>query len=153
MARLDPLDLLERSWWLLKPLTALHAWVYRASGGRVGGRLPTLPQMLVLEHVGRRTKAVHRTPLLYLRDGDNLVVIASKGGHRRHPAWYLNLEANPQATAEVQGERLAVRARPASEGERERLWRSAVALYPAFESYRRHAGREIPIVVLTRDQR
>ncbi len=91
------------------------------------------------------------TPLTYTRDGDYLVVIASNGGSDRHPAWYLNLKADPRATIQAGHERLSVRAETAGPGQRERLWSLMAAIYPGYESYRKGTKREIPVVVLHPD--
>jgi deazaflavin-dependent oxidoreductase (nitroreductase family) len=93
---------------------------------------------------------VKRTaPLLYVADGQNLVIIASKGGYPKHPAWFHNLRANPDTTVQVGRERRAVRARVATDEERPRLWKKAVASYKGYDDYQaRSKGRTIPIVVL-----
>jgi deazaflavin-dependent oxidoreductase (nitroreductase family) len=142
------LDLADRSWPVLTRVFALHTAAYRASGGRIGHRLPGLPQMLLLDHVGARSGTHRTTPLVYAEDGRDLVLVASKGGHPRHPAWFHNLRAHPDTTVQVGTERRAVRARVARPDERDRLWALAVAVYAGFETYRGRADREIPIVVL-----
>jgi F420H(2)-dependent quinone reductase len=126
----------------------LHVAVYRATRGLVGHRVPFAPPMLLLEHVGARS-GVHRTsPLAYVRDGGNLVVVASKGGSPRHPSWFHNLRANPDTTVQVGGERRRVRARLATPDERTRLWPRAVDAWGPFEAYQRRTTRQIPLVVL-----
>jgi len=147
--RFDYLAIADRSWPLLSRLMSLHALLYRATGGRIGGSLPGLPQILVLEHKGRKTGKLRQTPLLYARDGDRLVIVASKGGYPHHPAWYMNLQANPEATVYLGGRRIAVRARTASGAERSRLWQLALAVYPTYARYQARTDREIPVVVLT----
>jgi deazaflavin-dependent oxidoreductase (nitroreductase family) len=104
--------------------------------------------MLLLDHVGARTGALRTTPLLYGEDAERLVIVASKGGHERNPAWFHNLMAHPDTTVQVGSERRPVRARLASPQEREPLWAMMVSLYPGYESYQRHTAREIPLVVL-----
>jgi F420H(2)-dependent quinone reductase len=141
--------LVDRSWPLLRRLTRGHVALYRASGGRLGHRPPGLPPMLLLDHVGARSDVRRTSPLVYTRDGDNFVLVASKGGYPRHPAWLHNLRAHPDATIQVGSRTLAVRARMASEQERERLWPLCVATYAGFASYQRRAGRTIPLVVLS----
>jgi F420H(2)-dependent quinone reductase len=104
--------------------------------------------MLLLDHVGAKS-GVHRTsPLQYIPDGDNVVVIASKGGFHKHPAWFHNLLANPDTTVQIGGEHRAVHAREAEPEERQRLWAKAVQIYRPYEDYRARATREIPLVVL-----
>ena len=85
---------------------------------------------------------------MYASDGADLVIVASKGGHPKHPAWYHNLRANPDTTVQVGTERRTVRARVATPSERPRLWNKAVATYGGYEGYRKRTDREIPLVVL-----
>jgi deazaflavin-dependent oxidoreductase (nitroreductase family) len=126
-----------------------HTSLYRWTGGRIGHALPGLPnRFLLLDHGGAKS-GIHRTsPLQYVEDGRNVAVIASKGGFPKHPAWFHNVMANPDTTAQVGPERRPVHARVAEPGERERLWAKALAIYRPYEDYRARAGREIPIVVL-----
>ncbi|HXK14046.1 MAG TPA: nitroreductase family deazaflavin-dependent oxidoreductase [Gaiellaceae bacterium] len=128
-------------------LGALHRLLYRLSGGRVGGRLWNLPVVL-LTTTGRKTGKPRTVPLCSLRDGDDVVVIASYGGLDQPPAWWLNLEANPQA--EVQDGRTLRRvvARTASPDERARLWAEVTARAPGYLEYERRTTREIPVVIL-----
>ena len=145
------LDLAERSWPVLNRLMGVHTWVYRTSGGRLGEHIPFVrAPMLLLDHVGARS-GVHRTsPLLYIADGDEVAIIASKGGFPKHPAWYHNLKANPQTSAQIGPERRPVRAREATPTERERIWKRAVELWPQYEEYQARTNRQIPVVVLER---
>ena len=126
-----------------------HLGLFRASGGRLGGTLGGI-RVLFLHHVGARTGTRRISPLLYVEDGERLGVIASKGGHPRHPAWFHNLIAHPDTEVELPGgERRRVRARVAEGEERERLWQKAVAVWPDYEGYQgRSRGRLIPVVVL-----
>ena len=141
---------IDRTWPLLTRLMAGHTAIYRASGGRIGRRIPGvgLP-MLLLDHVGAKSGIERTSPLLYLPDGDDLVIVASKGGYPQHPAWFHNLMANPDVAVQVQGERLPVHAREAKPAEYDRLWKLAVAGYRGYEDYAaRSKGRKIPLVVL-----
>ena len=140
----------DRSWSLLRRGAGLHAAAYRASGGLIGHRFPGLPQMLLLEHVGAKSGQRRTSPLAYARDGDDLVLVASKGGHPKHPAWFHNLKANPDTTVQVGSERRPVHARVAEPEERDRLWAKADAEWSDFRTYRERSGREIPLVVLER---
>jgi F420H(2)-dependent quinone reductase len=124
----------------------LHTRLYRLTGGKVGGRMGKAP-VLLLTVRGRRTGMHRTTPLLYGRDGDNLVVIASVGGAPKHPAWYFNVRGR-QAEVLIGRERRRVRARDAEGEERDRLWAQMVSLYPAYEAYQRKTERRIPVVVL-----
>jgi F420H(2)-dependent quinone reductase len=126
----------------------LHVELYRRTRGLIGHRVPFAPPMLLLDHVGARSGRRRTSPLAYVRDGDSYVVIASKGGHPRHPGWFHNLRAHPDTTIQVGATRLAVRARPATPQERERLWPRAVAAWGPYESYQRRTRRQIPLVIL-----
>jgi F420H(2)-dependent quinone reductase len=127
--------------------TKLHSFVYRATGGRVGGRIVG-GLVLLLTTTGRKSGKKRTVPLLYLEGGENLVLVASNGGAPVHPTWWLNLRANPEATVEVGREKLRVRAEEASPREKERLWPKLVEMYGGYETYRRRTYREIPVVLL-----
>ena len=138
-------------WKVFGGVTWLNVVLWRASGGRIGGRFHRAP-VCVLHHVGRKSGTQRETPLLYLPDGDErLVVVASKGGVDRHPAWFHNLMAMDATDVELpRGERWRVTPRLATEDERADLWPRLVRSYPPFESYRRATERTIPLVVLDR---
>jgi F420H(2)-dependent quinone reductase len=105
-------------------------------------------RMLLLDHVGAKSGTLRTSPLLYVPDGENLVLVASKGGFPKNPAWFHNLRANPVTYVQVGAERRGVRARVATPEERPRLWGLAVAVWPGYDDYRARADREIPLVVL-----
>jgi F420H(2)-dependent quinone reductase len=148
LAGVDYLDLADRSWPLLRRAMAGHTTVYRASHGLIGHRFPGAPPMLLLDHVGARSGKRRTTPLVYVRDDENVVIVASKGGYPRNPAWFYNLRANPDTTVQIGSRRLAVHARVADPPERERLWPKALEVYGGYEGYRRRTEREIPLVIL-----
>ncbi len=131
-----------------KNLSTLHTLLYRATRGVIGRRLVN-NDMLLLTTVGRRTAKPHTVPLLYLRDADNLAVVASWGGRDNHPEWYLNLATEPQVRVQVRGQRSEMTARTASPEERARLWPQVLAAYDGFATYQGRTDREIPIVILT----
>ena len=133
---------------LLRPAMQAHTTVYRLTGGLVGHRFPGAPPMLLLEHVGARSGRRRTSPLAYLRDGKDLVIVASKGGHPRHPAWFHNLRAYPDVMVQVGSERRPVRARVASKEERARLWPRVVEMYSGYRGYQERTQREIPLVIL-----
>jgi deazaflavin-dependent oxidoreductase (nitroreductase family) len=135
-------------WRLVNELTRGHTLAYRVTRGIVGHRIPGVPPMLLLDHVGAKSGKRRTSPLAYLEDGENVVIVASKGGSPRHPAWFHNLRANPETTVQVGSRRIAVRARVATAQERSRLWPKVVALYRGYEAYQRRTGREIPLVIL-----
>ena len=133
---------------LLTALSRAHVAVYRTSGGRLGGRIRSGASVLLLTTTGRKSGKQRTTPLLYLEGGGRYVVIASVGGAPKHPAWYLNLLANPAATIEAGRRELAVSASTASAEERARLWPLAVQIYPGYDDYQAKTTREIPVVIL-----
>jgi deazaflavin-dependent oxidoreductase (nitroreductase family) len=106
--------------------------------------------VLILTTKGRKSGESRSTPLIYQRHGDDFVVVASKGGAPEHPAWYLNLEADPDATVQVQGDRFKANARTASADEKPELWQIMTSAWPAYDDYQRNTSRDIPVVVLER---
>jgi deazaflavin-dependent oxidoreductase (nitroreductase family) len=145
---MDYLSLADRNWPLLRRLMGGHTTVYRASHGLIGHRFPGAPPMLLLDHVGAKSATKRTSPLVYGRDGENLVLVASKGGYPKNPAWFHNLRANPDTTVQVGSRTQHVHARVAEGEERTRLWALMVGVYPGYEGYRKRTGREIPLVVL-----
>lgn len=138
----------DRSWPLVRRLMGLHTFVYRASGGRLGHHVPGAPPMLLLDHIGAKSGVARTSPLVYVADDENVVIVASKGGYPKHPAWYHNLRANPATAVQIGRERRPVRARVARGEERKRLWSKALATYGGYAGYQERTGREIPLVVL-----
>src|SRR5215207_331382 len=130
-----------------KVMTGTHAAIYRASDGKVVGRMFNRP-LLLLTTTGRKTGKERTTPLMYVEDGKNLVVIASNGGAPYHPAWYLNLKANPDVSVRVRERDLRARAQEAKGEERRRLFARLVDAYSGYEDYQRRTEREIPVIVL-----
>jgi F420H(2)-dependent quinone reductase len=125
----------------------LHAALFRASGGRFGGRLVGSP-VLLLNTRGRKSGKPRTTPLLYLEDGGSYAVVASNGGTVSHPAWLFNLRSDPEATVEIGDRKVRVRAEEAEPGEKERLWGRLVEMYAPYAQYQNKTDREIPVVVL-----
>ena len=142
------LELADRSWPLLRRLMSLHGVIYRATSGLIGHRIPGFAPMLLLDHVGARSGIKRATPLLYIEDGANLVIIASKGGYPKHPAWFHNLRANPDTSVQVGSEPRSVHARVANPEERARLWPRVVDTYGGYAQYQKRTDREIPLVIL-----
>jgi deazaflavin-dependent oxidoreductase (nitroreductase family) len=133
----------------LNAFTRAHVLLYRLSGGRLGGTFRGAP-VLLLSHVGRKSGRRRTNPLLYLWDGDDLVIVASKGGSARHPAWWVNLRASPTTTVEVGREKRTVTASQASPEEKARLWPRLVEMYPDYDKYQARTARDIPVVILRR---
>jgi deazaflavin-dependent oxidoreductase (nitroreductase family) len=126
-----------------------HIQRYVATGGADGHEWqPGVPTLLLTTR-GRKSGLLRRTALIYGRTGDDYVVVASQGGDPRHPAWYLNLAADPTVHVQVRADEFAARARTATGEERARLWRAMTAVWPAYDDYQRKTDREIPVVVLT----
>jgi F420H(2)-dependent quinone reductase len=125
----------------------LHASVFRATGGRVGGRVVGSP-VLLLVTTGRKSGLKRTTVLLYLEDGGRYAIVASNGGTAKHPVWWLNLQANPEAAVEIGDRKILVRATEARGEEKARLWQRLVRMYPSYEHYQKRTDREIPVVVL-----
>jgi deazaflavin-dependent oxidoreductase (nitroreductase family) len=125
-----------------------HVRRYQETDGEVG-YIWNGATTLLLTTTGRRTGQQRTTPLIFARDGEDCLVVASVGGGPKHPAWYLNLQANPEAEIQVRGERIRVRARTASDVEKPRLWKVVAAQWPNYDVYQQRTERVIPVVVLS----
>jgi len=128
-------------------LTKVHVAAFRLTGGRVGGQIRGA-RVLLLHHRGRRSGAERVSPLLYLPDGDRIVVIGSKGGSHTHPAWFLNLREMEKTEVELAGERRWVSVRVADDDERAALWPRVVQIWPDYATYQTRTDRQIPLVLL-----
>ncbi|HWF55704.1 MAG TPA: nitroreductase family deazaflavin-dependent oxidoreductase [Solirubrobacteraceae bacterium] len=133
---------------LVNTMGSLNVVAYRLSGGRLGGRMQQLP-LLLLHHVGRKSGQTRVAPLLYLQDGEDLVIVGSRGGSDAPPAWWLNLQAQPRATVEIRGARRDVVARQATPEEKARLWPELVRGYSHYDAYQQRTSREIPVIILS----
>lgn len=122
---------------------------FRANDGKVGGQFEGTP-LLLLHTTGAKTGAERINPLAYTKDGERLIIIASKGGAPRNPDWYYNILANPSVTVEVGGEHFPARATAAEGPERTRLFEQMAAQMPGFADYQRNTSRAIPVIVLER---
>jgi len=129
--------------------TKVHVAAYRLGGGRLLPGILGASRTVLVDHVGRRSGKRRTSPLLYLADGDDVIVIASKGGSRRHPAWWLNLREMDETTIQVGGERRRVKVRQATPAERERLWPKVVAMWSDYAEYQKRTEREIPLGILS----
>ncbi len=132
---------------ILRLMSRVHVPLYRVTGGRFGGRVGAAP-ILLLTTIGHRSGKERTAPLLYLKDGHDLVVVGSQGGHSTHPLWYRNLMANPEAHVTIGRDHTVIHARPATDTEVERLWPQLLAIYPAWEDYRARTTRRFPIMIL-----
>ncbi|MGF2946236.1 nitroreductase family deazaflavin-dependent oxidoreductase [Mycobacterium sp. Lab-001] len=131
---------------IIKYMAKGNAWIYRRSNGKLGGTFGKAPVAL-LTTTGRKTGQPRVSPLLYLRERDRVVLVASKGGSDKHPLWYLNLKANPHVFVQIKDEVLQLQARDATEDERAEYWPKLEAMYPSFGDYRSWTDRVIPIVI------
>lgn len=134
---------------IVKWMSDANVWLYKKTDGRWGSSFRGV-QVVLLTVTGRKSGEPRTKPLLYLRDGDDVVVVASTGGMARHPQWYLNLEATPECSVVIDNVETLRRARTATPDEKVRLWPLLNALYSDFEMYQQWVGdaREIPVVIL-----
>ena len=134
---------------LIKLISRLNTWAYRATAGRVGGKFRSGAPVMLLTTIGRKSGRRLTIPLLYLRDEGRIVTVASKGGMDHHPLWYRNLVANPAVDVQIGTETSAMQAHTASDAEKRALWPKLVAMYPDYATYQARTARNIPVVVLT----
>ena len=134
---------------LSRTVTLLHTQLIRRTGGRVGAQMFKRP-MILLTTTGRISGQPRVTPLLCHPDGDRYLLIGSNGGDDRAPQWVQNLLANPEASIELEGETIPVRATIATPEEKKTLWPKATAAYKGYDGYQRRTERDIPVVILTR---
>lgn len=125
-----------------------HIRRYRETDGEVGYLWNGVPTLL-LTATGRRSGELHTSALIFARDGADYLIVASYGGAPRHPAWYLNLQAEPKAEIQVKGDTLNVTARTATAAEKPRLWGLVTEAWPNYDVYQTRTDREIPVVVLS----
>lgn len=128
---------------------AEHVRSYVESDGEQGHYWNGVPTLLLTTR-GRRSGKLRRTALIYGRDGDRYVVVASQAGAPTNPAWYLNLTADPEVQVQVGAERFTARARTASAQEKPELWRQMAGIWPAYDEYQTKTDRDIPVVLLER---
>jgi deazaflavin-dependent oxidoreductase (nitroreductase family) len=129
---------------------AEHVRAYVASGGSTGHHWQGQDNLLLITR-GRKSGKLRRTALIYGRDGERYLVVASNGGSNQHPAWFLNLLADSVVEVQVGAEVFTARARPAGDDEKPRLWRVMAALFPQYEAFQKKTARAIPVVVIERE--
>lgn len=132
---------------LIKYGSQVHQFWYTVTGGIFGSHVSGAP-VLLLTTTGRKSGRSRTAPLTFLQDGENKVIVGSNGGNDQHPAWYLNLRANPDAEVRVGRERHRVRAEVADDTERARLWPLVVQMYHGYDEYQKETKRKIPVVIL-----
>jgi deazaflavin-dependent oxidoreductase (nitroreductase family) len=132
---------------MLKAMVSMSVFLYRLTGGGIGGRVQGLP-VLLLTTTGRKSGKKRTVPLGFLRDGSAYVIIASYAGLPRNPAWFLNLESEPSATIQVKKRQMHVRAETANSEKRRELWARLIEVAPGYANYEKRTTREIPMVIL-----
>lgn len=130
----------------IKWMSRVNTGMYRLSKGKWGGTFQKRPVAL-LTTTGRKSGQPRVSPLLYLREGDRVILVASQGGRDKHPLWYLNLKANPNVTVQIKDEVLHLKARDATEEERKEYWPKLVDMYSSFDDYQSWTDRVIPVVI------
>jgi deazaflavin-dependent oxidoreductase (nitroreductase family) len=131
----------------VKWVSRLNTFMYKRGGGEgLGGSFQNIPVAL-LTTTGRKSGKPRVSPLYFLRDGDRVVVAASRGGSDKNPMWYLNLSTNPKVQVQIKKEVLDLQAREATEDERTKYWPQLVAMYPTYDDYQSWTDRQIPLVV------
>ena len=142
MNRPDPPD------FMFKAVTSAHIALFRATDGAVGGRMLKMP-VLLLTTTGRKSGQKRTTPLTYFTEGEDIILVASKGGHPKNPAWYLNLTANPEVEVEEKGRKRMMKARTATDDEKARFWPRITSVSKGYAGYQERTERPIPLVILT----
>lgn len=130
-----------------KLLFPLVIFLYRASGGRIGGRMNG-GEVLLLTAIGRKSGKPRTVPLIYLMDGSSYVITASAAGADRHPGWFFNVRSNPRVTIQVKDKRMEATAEVTGSEKRRELWEQLLHVAPFFEGYQKRTHREIPMVLL-----
>lgn len=133
----------------IKWMSAANTWVYRLTGGRLGGTFLRGAPVMLLTTTGRKTGQPRTVPLLYLAQGADIVVVASKGGMTHNPLWFTNLEANPQCEVEIGTTKRAMRSRRATDAEKTAVWPALLAMYPDYADYQARTTRNIPVLILS----
>jgi F420H(2)-dependent quinone reductase len=131
----------------IKLMSRAQTFVFKKSGGRIGNKFLRGTEVGILTTTGRKTGQQRESPLLFLQEGQRIVLVASQGGRQGNPMWYLNLEANPKVSFQTKNEILALTARDATDEERAEYWPKLDAMYADYANYRSWTDREIPIVI------
>jgi len=132
---------------IIKWMSRAQSWVYRKTDGKVGGTFLQGAPVALLTTTGRKTGEPRVSPLLYLREGNRIVLVASKGGAASNPLWYRNLKANPKVSVQIKHEVLSLTARDANEEERQHYWPKLTTMYTSFDDYQSWTDRVIPVVI------
>ncbi len=132
----------------IKLMSKLNLWVFRASRGRLGNKFLRGAPVGLLTTTGRKSGAPRTTPLIYLEDGERIVLVASQGGLPHDPIWSLNLEKHPDCSFQIGAARRRYRARRVSDAEKAALWPRLLAIYPDYDDYQKRTPRNIPVLAL-----
>lgn len=130
-------------------MTIANTWIYRKTGGRIGGTFMRGAPVCLISTIGRQSGQKRTVALIYLEDGPNVVVVASKGGMSHHPQWYLNMEANPDVEVEIGTTVTPMKARRASDEEKAAYWPRLLEIYPDYEEYQARTPRNIPVMIVS----
>ena len=130
-------------------MTKANTWVYRATGGKVGGKFMRGAPVCLITTMGRKSGQKRTVALIYLQEGEDVILVASKGGMEHHPQWYLNMEANPDVEVEIGTTITPMKARRASDEEKAAYWPKLVEIYPDYDDYQARTTRNIPVMVLS----
>jgi len=132
----------------MRVMSAVNTWIYRLSGGRIGAKWMYGAPILLLTTVGRRSGEKRTAPLLYIGDGERLVLVGSKGGMSRDPLWVRNIEANPNVDIEIGAKKRAMTARRGTSEEKAHYWPALCKMYPDYADYQARTVRDIPVLIL-----
>jgi len=132
---------------LIRGMSVLNTWAYKLTGGRVGGKFLRGAPVCLVTTMGRKSGQPRTTPLLYLADGEDVILVASMGGMSKHPLWYLNMEKNPDVEIQIGSEKRKMRARRASDAEKAAYWPRLTGMYRDYDDYQARTDRNIPVVV------
>lgn len=133
---------------IIRVMSLANTWIYRLSGGRIGGRWMYGAPILLLTTVGRKSGQKRTAPLLYLEDGPRVVIVGSQGGMAKDPLWVKNVDANPEVEIEIGRVKRLMRGRRGSPVEKSHYWPALCKMYPDYADYQARTTREIPIIIL-----
>lgn len=134
---------------IIRLMTVANVWVYRLTGGRLGGTFLRGAPVCLVTTTGKRTGRLRTVALLYLPDGADVVLVASKGGMAKSPSWYHNMMAHPEVDVQIGSDTRRMRARRATDAEKATLWPRLVAMYPDYDDYQARTTRNIPVLILS----
>ena len=132
---------------IIKWMSRANTWIYQKTNGKIGGKFLQGAPVALLTTTGRKTGEPRVSPLLFWREGNRIVLIASQGGAANNPMWYLNLKANPNVSVQIKDEVLMLKARDATEAERAEYWPKMATMYSSFDDYQSWTDRVIPVVI------